>query len=368
MHHIEASMSGLCVQELISSPFNLDGPRPLTFRPETEDAPEPLTFKAETEATEMKVIYKGNNTIYLQGNTIIKENNYNKDYALREAFILAILNHKYIQSITDIKLMHKSTRIYQPFVEIASSGIVRIKDYTSAEKLNVMYNALTALHYIHSNDICHGDIKPGNFLINKDGNPESLRLIDFELACFTKETYPAYTANFRSPEAWDHDWSFPADIWALAHTFYVWFFGKLLLPVYDDADSEEVYVRPLDYYLAYGPNKDLPLEIEKPQINSVYLPGLESFDKKYADPVSGELLRMIAKMTRFDPEQRPTAEQLMKDPLFSSFFSADDLKVEASLDNLDEWKVKLFPKDGKVQRPKGIKSYILKLINRKLNT
>mmetsp|Transcript_47065 Transcript_47065/g.63812 ORF Transcript_47065/g.63812 Transcript_47065/m.63812 type:complete len:97 (-) Transcript_47065:251-541(-) len=45
--------------------------------------------------------------------------------------------------------------------------------------VNIMYNILCALQYLHSTGVIHRDIKPANILLNSDC---SIRLADFGMA------------------------------------------------------------------------------------------------------------------------------------------------------------------------------------------
>lgn len=45
-----------------------------------------------------------------------------------------------------------------------------------------MRQALSALKYLHVNNITHRDIKPENFLLFKPNDPENIKIIDFGLS------------------------------------------------------------------------------------------------------------------------------------------------------------------------------------------
>lgn len=345
-------------------------PLPITIKPltlETSGCATGVDKKLNSQETAgVKVIANGNNKIYLKDGVVIKASAYSAFSTLREAVILALLDHKYIQSIIDVKIAKDSVKIYQPFVEVPSQKLASIKGITLTEKLNMMYNALVAIHYLHSNNICHGDIKPPNWLMDKYANPESLRLIDPELSCLSRGTHLAYTANFRAPEAWDKCWSKPADIWALGLTFYVWMFNRYLLPNFMEENPDSEYLFCLDYYLAHGPNKDLPKDIEKPDLDSDILPGLKVFNTRHKDEVQA-VVDMIAEMTRFNPEHRPTTEELLNHPIFATFFSPDDLKCDQLLDNNTNtvwWSDSYFSND-RIKIPPDTRQYILDLIKKK---
>ena len=63
--------------------------------------------------------------------------------------------------------------------------------------LKIMYNILKAIYHLFKVGIGHGDLKPGNILINETTN--AIQIIDFGLAC-TKDCLPLGTILYDSPE------------------------------------------------------------------------------------------------------------------------------------------------------------------------
>lgn len=67
---------------------------------------------------------------------------------------------------------------------------------------NIISQTLSALNYIHSNDVIHFDIKPENILIKKVKDKYKVKIIDFGLADknYKHDNYPKGTMLFMAPE------------------------------------------------------------------------------------------------------------------------------------------------------------------------
>ena len=85
---------------------------------------------------------------------------------------------------------------------------------------------ISAVHYLHMNNIVHLDIKLENFLVDETNN--TVKLIDFESALW-KNRYMnncmlRYTEYYISPEFYhDKIHGFHNDIWALGLTLFTFF-------------------------------------------------------------------------------------------------------------------------------------------------
>lgn len=104
---------------------------------------------------------------------------------MREARLLASLDHPYIAKVYAFFEAHKTSYYVTEFIEGKSLADVAA-DYarknfplTQDAVLGVMIRVLDALHYLHEREVLHRDIKPDNILINRRGVPI---LIDFGAA------------------------------------------------------------------------------------------------------------------------------------------------------------------------------------------
>ena len=104
---------------------------------------------------------------------------------MREARLLAALDHPYIAKVYSFFEAHKTSYYVTEFIEGKSFADVAA-DYAHKQfplsqdaLLGVMVRVLDALDHLHERELLHRDIKPDNILINRKGLPI---LIDFGAA------------------------------------------------------------------------------------------------------------------------------------------------------------------------------------------
>jgi len=121
--------------------------------------------------------------------------------------------------------------------------------------LKIMYNILKAIYHLFKAGIGHGDLKPGNILINE--TTLDIQIIDFGLAC-TKNCLPLGTILYDSPEILNNhlkgriERTFSlqrlqkSDIFSVGLIFYELANGKL--PYIPEQQSESPIKSLFDYY------------------------------------------------------------------------------------------------------------------------
>ncbi len=108
-------------------------------------------------------------------------------------------------------------------VKIGEENPIRLE-----ECFSIMEQISDALALIHSKRIIHRDIKPSNImLIEREGNPNFVKLMDFGLARteyqtrLTRTGIMVGTVNYMSPELLDrNEYSLASDVYSLGVTFY----------------------------------------------------------------------------------------------------------------------------------------------------
>jgi tetratricopeptide (TPR) repeat protein/tRNA A-37 threonylcarbamoyl transferase component Bud32 len=122
----------------------------------------------------------------------------NKKRFKREAAIIDKLEHPNIIKIFERGESKQTLFIAMEYLEgktlehkIDEEGPLRLE-----ESLDIMVQISDALAFIHSKNIIHRDLKPANImLIEKDGNPNFVKLLDFGLARMELETRLTQSGN-----------------------------------------------------------------------------------------------------------------------------------------------------------------------------
>jgi tetratricopeptide (TPR) repeat protein len=159
------------------------------------------------------------------------------------------------------------------------------------ESLFIMEQISDALALIHSKHIIHRDIKPANImLIEKEGDPHFVKLMDFGLARaeyqtrLTRTGIMVGTINYMSPELLDrNEYSLDSDVYSLGVTFYEMVTAK----------------KP---FLA-----ETPTDIMKQILHTV-----PPEPNRYRSDIPTELNRLIMAMLNKDPQHRPPLKEILE--------------------------------------------------------
>ena len=210
-----------------------------------------------------------------------------------ESKIVARLDHPHIIRVIDKGLTQDGMPFFiMDFIEGVTLKEALKKGMADRRKLRLIIQVAKALSYAHKNGIIHRDIKPGNILIDKEGNA---RVVDFGIArIFSEDTelkqrseegMTVGTLAYMAPE--QHQGaqytSELSDIYSLGVIIYLMFADKLPKPGF---------------------------------------PAPSHFNPKIPRALDDIVMQCLAE----DPEQRPTAEQLIAKLLKS--FKGAHLKKE----------------------------------------
>jgi serine/threonine-protein kinase PpkA len=145
---------------------------------------------------------------------------------MREARIVANLNHQYIVTVYDVNVFDGYHYIAMEYLPGGITLDTRIKQgITPQEGLETIKHIAAALGYAHSKDIVHRDVKPENIMYREDG---SAVLTDFGIARSTTATTKMTvtgtvigTPHYMSPEqAQGKELGPCSDIYSLGVVFY----------------------------------------------------------------------------------------------------------------------------------------------------
>ncbi len=152
----------------------------------------------------------------------------------REARVAASITHRNIVRVFDLGVAEGVAFVEMELVRgVSLKTKVRQELPPPAEDAcRLCLETLAGLAAVHERKIVHGDIKPGNILIDRDGRA---RLTDFGISRFLEETTSLTTADrvvgsphFMAPEQWRGEALTPAtDLYALALVLYFALTGRL---------------------------------------------------------------------------------------------------------------------------------------------
>ncbi|SAL99010.1 hypothetical protein [Absidia glauca] len=256
--------------------------------------------------------------------------------ALREVKLLKHFNgHENITSILDMDIVNLQdfNEIYlvQELMEADLHQIIRSgQPLTDAHFQYFVYQICRGLKYIHSANVLHRDLKPGNLLVNADCE---LKICDFGLARGYSDN-PDSSAGFmteyvatrwyRAPEIMLSFQSYTKaiDMWSVGCIFAEMLGGK---PLFKGRD----YVDQLNQILGIlgTPDEETLQRVgsERAQmyIRSLPLMPRIPFQNLYprANPLAIDLLN---KLLEFDPSKRITVEEALAHPYLSAYHDEDD--------------------------------------------
>jgi serine/threonine protein kinase len=155
----------------------------------------------------------------------------------QEMWVQGRLSHPNIVSVIDFTAADEKGQLILEYVENSLQKILaecasRRKPVTVQFALQVIKGCMEGLAYAHDNGIVHGDIKPGNILIDNNDNP---KLSDFGLARLmgTGAKYKEGSARWAAPEVlkrWRKDkvWAcdYQSDLFSLGVVAYLLLSGR----------------------------------------------------------------------------------------------------------------------------------------------
>ncbi|KAJ6803294.1 mitogen-activated protein kinase 16-like [Iris pallida] len=254
---------------------------------------------------------------------------------LREIKLLRLLRHPDVVQIKHIMLPPSRREFRDIYVvfELMESDLHHVikanDDLTPEHHQFFLYQLLRSLKYIHSANVFHRDLKPKNILANADCK---LKICDFGLARVSFDDAPSaifwtdYVATrwYRAPELCGSFFSkyTPAiDIWSIGCIFAEMLTGKPIFP-----GKNVVHQLDLMTDLLGTPSPETITRIRnekaKRYLSSMRKKAPVPFSQKFpdADPLA---LHLLERLLAFDPNDRPSAEEALRDPYFQGLANVD---------------------------------------------
>ena len=128
----------------------------------------------------------------------------NVDYKCfaHELVILALLDHENIPKFYGIIREKNVLSLVFEFIEGNTLDQLKIENFTTQQKYNIIYQLTSCLEYIHTKNFIHRDLKPENIMLD---NQFKIHLLDFSIAKVITNaeftlTRAKGTLNYLAPE------------------------------------------------------------------------------------------------------------------------------------------------------------------------
>ncbi|CAE6412363.1 unnamed protein product [Rhizoctonia solani] len=249
--------------------------------------------------------------------------------------------HKNITCLYDMDIVFDANGnfnevyLYEELMEADLHAIIRSgQPLSDAHFQSFLYQTLCGLKYIHSANVLHRDLKPGNLLVNADCE---LKICDFGLA----RGYVPSGVDARAAAAGNQGWYRAPEI-MLSFANYttaidVWSIGCILAellggkPIFKGRD----YVDQLNQILHHlgTPSEDTLRRVGSPRaqdyIRSLPIKPRIPFQTMYptANP---QAIDLLGKLLAFDPAKRISCEQALTHPYLSVWHDPSDEPVCSS--------------------------------------
>ncbi|KAJ3415475.1 Mitogen-activated protein kinase [Chytridiales sp. JEL 0842] len=256
--------------------------------------------------------------------------------ALREIKLLRHFNgHENITGLLDMDITDYTNfnEIYlvQELMEADLHQIIRSEQpLTDAHFQYFIYQICRGLKFIHSANVLHRDLKPGNLLVNADC---LLKICDFGLARGLSDTNVGFmteyvaTRWYRAPEIMLSFKSYTKaiDMWSVGCIFAELLGGK---PLFKGRD----YVDQLNQILyILGTPDDATLRRIGSERAQLYIRSLKRTNKvpwiQLFPKATPQALDLLEKLLTFDPAARITVEEALKHPYLEAYHDEEDEPV-----------------------------------------
>jgi mitogen-activated protein kinase 15 len=232
-------------------------------------------------------------------------------------------------NIVELVAVHRASNdrdIYLLFecMEADLHHVIRAHILIDVHHRFIFWQLLCALHYLHSAGIIHRDLKPTNILINSDA---TIKLCDFGLARAIDshdrpEDLTDYIATrwYRAPECLfgASRYTTAVDMWAAGCLLVELVMGVPLFPGASTMDQLERIVS------FTGPPTPEQMNSMQSSLTETMLTSLSysrphmTIEEKMRG-ATADAISLVKRLIAFNPGERPTAEECLKDPYVAQF-------------------------------------------------
>lgn len=244
--------------------------------------------------------------------------------AVREIKLLQSLKHDNVVALQEVMVEQNDCFMVFEYLSHDLTGLLNHPTFKleHAHKKHLGRQLFEGLNYLHRRGVLHRDIKAANILVSTTGQ---LKLADFGLArFFAKRDKPLYTNRvitiwYRPPELLLGETHYgPAvDIWSAACVMVEIFTRHAIFP----GDGGEINQLDKIYNILGTPTRsDWPgfvdmlwFELLSPTERKPNI-----FAEKYHDRLTPDAFELLQAMFMYDPAKRPTAEDVLEHPYFTT--------------------------------------------------
>ncbi|KXN86581.1 Mitogen-activated protein kinase SLT2/MPK1 [Leucoagaricus sp. SymC.cos] len=266
--------------------------------------------------------------------------------ALREITLLRHFTHENITGLIDVDAITPDFNEIYLFMEPMEADLHQIiksgQALTNEHVQYFIYQILRGMKYIHSANVIHRDLKPGNLLVNADCE---LKICDFGLSRgfdfapdenATHLTEYVATRWYRAPEIMlaFRRYNIAIDVWSIGCILAELLMGK---PIFKGKDYVDQLNKILD--VLGSPEERIVKKIgsDKAQayVRSLPFKKIVPFRKLMpnADP---QALELLGKMLTLDPSERVTVGEALEHPWLSTYHDPEDEPTCPEI--FDKWK------------------------------
>ncbi|KAM9920652.1 hypothetical protein OXX59_007072 [Metschnikowia pulcherrima] len=255
-----------------------------------------------------------------------------KRFKNRELQIMKLVHHR---NVVDLKYYFytnndKDELYLNLILEFVPETLYKASHYYVSKRLSMpplevklyTYQMFRALNYIHTQGICHRDIKPQNLLINAETGV--LKLCDFGSAKILNPAEPnvSYICSryYRAPELifGATNYTTKIDVWSAACVMAEMIVGQPLFPGESGVDQLVEIIKILgtptrEQIKCMNPNYT---EYKFPQIKPIPL-------SKIFKKMSIDCINFLAKILEYSPNERISCIQALADPYFDELRQED---------------------------------------------
>ncbi|MES1910834.1 MAG: cyclin-dependent kinase 5, variant 2 [Cercozoa sp. M6MM] len=240
--------------------------------------------------------------------------------AIREISLLKQLQHANIVRLYDVVHTDRElTLVFEYLDQDLNKYLGRYQNGLEPIRIkSLLYQLLDGISFCHENRVLHRDLKPQNLLINREGE---LKLADFGLARavgipLRSLTHEVVTLWYRSPDVLlgSRNYTTPIDVWSVGCIFAEMVTGTALFQGRDNDDQLQKIFAVLG---APDPQvwpgvRELPLW--RDELDTGVRKNLR--DHFPREKLCDHGLDLLAKMLRYNPEERISAREAMAHPYF----------------------------------------------------